>query len=246
MTFAWPIADPVITRGFYYPSSIYIGGMHAALDIVPCNRPAVGEPAKAIADWKAVGVGWDFYSGFFTALDLAEGWRCFYRHLYGQSPVVIGQRGKQGDIVGNIGNTGYSLGAHLHFDLWNRVKQDASAFWKNGWWAHNPELYLGLGDDMTPGEYRAIAKEEADKAVARLLNAREQGSLARALGAGTLPDLAHAISGAAVAGAPAAQPSAIVWAVRGAVKAHVLQLPHGGGDLLPDELAQGLKVVWEP
>lgn len=78
-------------------------------------------------------------------------------------------------------------------------------------------LIADMEDDMTPEEYRAIAREAADAAIARLLNKREQGSLARALGAGFLPDLAHAVSGAAVAGAPNAQPSAVMKAIRAAV-----------------------------
>ncbi|KKL85174.1 hypothetical protein LCGC14_1957410, partial [marine sediment metagenome] len=117
MRFTPPIADRVLTRGFDYLSSLYVLGQHAAADYIPEGRLATGEPIKAVADWEAVGIGWDFYSGFFAALDHAGGWRSFYRHLYGQSPIVVGQRGKQGDIVGNIGNTGWSEGAHLHFDL---------------------------------------------------------------------------------------------------------------------------------
>lgn len=145
MRFIWPIDDPVITRNFYYLSSLYVGGQHAALDLIPRGRPATGEPLRAIANGTVVGVGWDFYSGFFVALDLADGYRCFYRHLFGMTPVAVGQRVSQGQIIGNVGNTGWSLGAHLHFDLWNRdkIRDDEAIFYKNNWYALDPVFYLG-------------------------------------------------------------------------------------------------------
>ncbi len=161
MTFIWPIADPVITRDFYYKSSIYVGGQHAALDLIPRGRPATGEPIRAVADGTVAGAGWDFYSGFLVAVDHAAGWRSTYRHLYGQTPVSVGQRISQGQIIGNVGNTGYSLGAHLHFDLWNRnkVRDDAAIFYKNGWYAVDPELYLGQEDSMDQAEFNRMFAE---------------------------------------------------------------------------------------
>jgi len=143
MRFIWPVAG-AISRDFYYKSSIYIGGQHAAVDI-----PAVtGTPIKDAADGKVKGVGWDIYSGFFVAIDHADNWTTRYRHLYGQSPVAVGQRVTQGQVIGNVGSTGWSTGPHLHFDLWHRQKLDAKAFYKNGLWAHDPELYLGKEDGM--------------------------------------------------------------------------------------------------
>lgn len=149
--FLWPVPGPV-TRGFDYLSNIYVGGQHAAIDIAAPS----GTPIRAIADGIVAGIGWDFYSGFFVALRHAGGWRSFYRHLYGQTPVVVSQGVAQSQIIGNVGNTGYSLGPHLHFDLWNIDKQDSTAFGKHGIWAHDPELYLGQEDDMTDEEYKML------------------------------------------------------------------------------------------
>lgn len=155
MLFIWPLDDHIITRDFYYLSSIYVLGQHAATDYIRRLVATSGAPIKSIADGTVVGVGWDMYSGFFVAIAHAGGWRSFYRHMFGMAAVVVGQRVSQGQIIGHVGNTGYSLGAHLHFDLWNRQKQDSTAFFKNDWWAHDPELYLGQEDDdmgMTPAE----------------------------------------------------------------------------------------------
>lgn len=144
--FLWPVLGPV-TRGFDYLSSIYVGGQHAAIDIAAPS----GTPIRAVADGMVIGVGWDFYSGFFVAVE-HSGWRSTYRHLHGQTPVVVGQTVVQSQIIGNVGSTGYSLGPHLHFDLWAATKHDPTAFAKHGLWAHDPELYLeedGTMDDQT-------------------------------------------------------------------------------------------------
>ena len=142
MNFIWPITGP-ISRDFYYLSSIYINGQHQAIDI-----PApTGTPIKVVAAGEVRGVGWDIYSGFFVAVDHADNWTTRYRHLYGQSPVTRGQQVSQGQVIGTVGSTGWSTGPHLHFDLWNLIKQSPEAMYKAGWWAHDPELYLGQEEE---------------------------------------------------------------------------------------------------
>lgn len=145
MKFIWPLDDPVITRNFYYKSSLYISGQHAALDLIPRIGTAAGTPIKVVASGVGVGSGWDFYSGYFFAADHEGGFRTFYRHLWGPSPIAVGQRVTQGQVIGNMGNTGWSLGNHLHFDLWNRnkIRDDNAIFYKNGWYALDPVFYLG-------------------------------------------------------------------------------------------------------
>ena len=152
--FIVPVPGPV-TRGFHYKSNIYVGGQHAAIDIAAPS----GTPIRAVAAGFVRGVGWDQLSGFFVAITHDSGWRSTYRHLYGQSPVVVGQSVTQGQIIGNVGNTGYSLGPHLHFDLWCPMKHDSTAFAKHGLWAHDPVLYLGQEDDdmaLTAEQWKLI------------------------------------------------------------------------------------------
>ncbi|KKL50358.1 hypothetical protein LCGC14_2306270, partial [marine sediment metagenome] len=102
-------------------------------------------------------------------------WRSFYRHLYGQTPVAVNQYVPQGQIIGNVGNTGASLGDHLHFDLWNREKHDPTAFYKNAWWAHDPVLYLEEEekDEMTDEQMNKLLSEmrELHKKTAEALQA---------------------------------------------------------------------------
>ncbi len=150
MQFIWPLDDYIITRDFYYLASLYVGGQHAAIDLIRRTGATRAAPIRAVADGTVVGVGWDYYSGFFVGIDHAGDFRSSYRHLYGQTPVVVGQRVSQGQIVGNVGSTGgVSLGDHLHFDLWNRnkIRDDDAIFYKNGWYAVDPMKYLGQEDD---------------------------------------------------------------------------------------------------
>lgn len=143
MRFTWPLPGP-ISRGFDYKASFYVGGQHAAIDI----PASTGTSIKAVADWEVVGDAWDSLSGYYIVLEHLDGWRSTYRHLWTGSPQAIGRSGSQRQTIGEVGSTGLSTGPHLHFDLWHRQKQDPTAFYKNGWWAHDPELYLGMEDDM--------------------------------------------------------------------------------------------------
>ena len=183
--FIHPLHDHVLTRGFAYLSSLYVGGQHAAADYIRRTGPTRAAPIRAVADGTVAGVGWDFYSGFFVAVDHAGGWRSFYRHLYGQTPVVVGQHVTQGQTIGNVGNTGASLGDHLHFDLWCREKRDPTAFWKNGWWAHDPELYLGAEteeeDEMTDEQMETLSSyhERTLRALQAIINHQKASDPAR-------------------------------------------------------------------
>ena len=146
MQFIWPLDDYIITRDFYYKASLYVGGQHAALDLIRKTGSTQAAPIRAVASGTVAGVGWDMYSGFFVAVDHAGGWRSIYRHLYRQTPVVVGQQVSRGQIIGNVGNTGWSQGDHLHFDLWSMAPIEG-AFEKNGIWAVDPALYLGQEED---------------------------------------------------------------------------------------------------
>ena len=40
-----------------------------------------------------------------------------YAHLNKRSPLSVGTLVKKGDIIGEVGNTGISTGAHLHYTI---------------------------------------------------------------------------------------------------------------------------------
>lgn len=159
----WPLDDHYITRDFYYKASIYIGGQHSALDLVRLQGDTAGRGIRAVADGIVEGDAWDQYSGYYIVLAHAGGWRTMYRHLVTDAPPVIGQHISQGEVIGNVGSTGMSTGPHLHFDLWHRQKHDDTAFSKSGWWAHDPELYLGKEEEdmLTPEDTTFIEAQTA-------------------------------------------------------------------------------------
>lgn len=57
-----------------------------------------------------------------------EEWQTLYAHLDGLG-AAQGTEGKQGDVIGKMGNTGRSSGQHLHFEIhrgaWNAKKSNA-------------------------------------------------------------------------------------------------------------------------
>ncbi|KKL06317.1 hypothetical protein LCGC14_2597210, partial [marine sediment metagenome] len=85
MQFIWPLDDYIITRDFYYKASLYVGGQHAALDLIRKTSPTRDAPIRAIADGTVTMVGSDYYSGNYIAVDHKGGWRSYYRHLLSPS-----------------------------------------------------------------------------------------------------------------------------------------------------------------
>ncbi|MDH5607505.1 MAG: M23 family metallopeptidase, partial [Anaerolineae bacterium] len=69
--------------------------------------------------------GWSNYGyGYLIVIDHGGGWQSAYAHLSGIG-VSCGQGVSQGSHIGQLGNTGNSSGAHLHFELvseiWGKV-----------------------------------------------------------------------------------------------------------------------------
>jgi len=52
-----------------------------------------------------------------VTIEHSEGFRTRYAHLMGQPPVPVGAVVAGGQMIGQLGNTGYSTGAHLHLEL---------------------------------------------------------------------------------------------------------------------------------
>jgi murein DD-endopeptidase MepM/ murein hydrolase activator NlpD len=61
--------------------------------------------------------GWnDWGYGNTVVIDHGNGWQSLYAHLDSMN-VACGSFVYQGDVIGALGNTGRSSGAHLHFEL---------------------------------------------------------------------------------------------------------------------------------
>jgi murein DD-endopeptidase MepM/ murein hydrolase activator NlpD len=106
-SFVWPVNGP-ITSGF----GPRWGRLHAGVDI---SAPE-GTPIRAAASGKVVLLGWTGGYGNYTCIQHGGGISTCYAHQvrYGTS---MGASVSQGQVMGYVGNTGNSFGAHLHFEV---------------------------------------------------------------------------------------------------------------------------------
>jgi murein DD-endopeptidase MepM/ murein hydrolase activator NlpD len=82
-----------------------------------------GDPIKAAMKGTVQHIDNDRNLGNFIILKHDDGYQTLYAHLSAFN-VKVGETVKQGDIIGKIGNTGYSTGPHLHMEAFrngNRI-----------------------------------------------------------------------------------------------------------------------------
>jgi len=106
----WPVNGPITGKfGEARP-----GHMHAGIDIAAAS----GTPIRAAANGKVVlmqGTGASGGYGNYTCVQHTGSLASCYAHQsrFGTS---LGASVKQGQVIGFVGNTGHSFGAHLHFE----------------------------------------------------------------------------------------------------------------------------------
>lgn len=109
------IQNPIITSPFGSrtdPVSGEAGAFHAGVDVgVP-----IGTPLYAIADGTVENVGKASGYGQWIVIRLDDGNKTIYGHISSWS-VKVGDKVKQGQLVGLSGNEGKSTGPHLHFEF---------------------------------------------------------------------------------------------------------------------------------
>ena len=104
--FIWPSAN-------HYLSGYDYTAIHRGIDIAG----NIGEAVWAVDAGVVVYAGWNEYGyGNMIMIDHGNGWQSLYAHL-SSIKVVCGQSVDQGTLIGAIGSTGNSSGAHLHFEL---------------------------------------------------------------------------------------------------------------------------------
>ena len=106
-TFVWPTVDHSVSGFTFDP------GVHPAIDIAGQE----GNSIFATDSGVVVYAGWSDYGyGYMIVIDHGNGWQSAYAHLSAVG-VSCGQSVYQGGLIGAMGNTGNSSGAHLHFEL---------------------------------------------------------------------------------------------------------------------------------
>ncbi|MDR2802930.1 MAG: M23 family metallopeptidase [Treponema sp.] len=86
---------------------------HSAIDIAANT----GTPIKASADGKVTTSAYSSMFGNYVIITHSGGFQSMYAHL-NLANVTVGTQIKQGDKIGEAGNTGRSTGSHLHFAIY--------------------------------------------------------------------------------------------------------------------------------
>lgn len=87
--------------------------MHKGLDIAA----PMGSPIRAPMDGVVQMAGWAGGYGKFVKLSHGQGMATGFGHM-SRIAVASGGRVSKGQIIGYVGSTGMSTGAHLHYELW--------------------------------------------------------------------------------------------------------------------------------
>jgi len=111
--------------------------MHEGIDF----HAPVGTEVFATADGVVKDVRTSETFGKVIVIDHGYGLETFYAHLSGYK-VRIGEKVARGNLIGFVGNTGLSMGPHLHYEvhIFNREVDPVNYFFK----------------DLTPEEYKEI------------------------------------------------------------------------------------------
>ena len=86
--------------------------LHTGVDLAS----ATGTPIYAAGDGIVEHAGWESGYGNFTMIKHVNGYETGYGH---QSKIVVavGDKVRQGQLIGYVGSTGNSTGSHLHFEI---------------------------------------------------------------------------------------------------------------------------------
>ena len=112
--FSSPVGRVRVSSGFGYRTHPFHGGpsFHAGIDL----RVPLGTSVKAAGDGLVADTGILESWGRFAIIDHKGLYRTVYAHL-GEVLVSRGHRVKAGEIIALSGNSGFSTGPHLHFEI---------------------------------------------------------------------------------------------------------------------------------
>jgi murein DD-endopeptidase MepM/ murein hydrolase activator NlpD len=112
-----PVAFKYISSGYTTGTRVVmeigLSGPHRAIDYAA----AIGTPIRAVGDGTVTFAGWSSVGyGYLTSIRHNGTYSTNYAHQ-SKIAVRVGQKVKQGDIIGYVGSTGYSTGPHLHYEM---------------------------------------------------------------------------------------------------------------------------------
>ena len=116
--FIFPVQGSVIKGyGNIVDSLTQIESFHNGIDI----KGNSGDAVKASLDGRVIAVGFNSSYGNYVILEHAGGYRSLYAQLE-KSNVNRNDKVLQGEIIANVGVSGYAREAHLHFSLFKGKK----------------------------------------------------------------------------------------------------------------------------
>jgi murein DD-endopeptidase MepM/ murein hydrolase activator NlpD len=136
-----PYRKPVVgevefTSGFGVRSDPFLGrpAMHTGLDF----RAATGDPIRATANGRVTSAAYAGGYGRMVEIDHGNGLATRYGHM-SEIHVKVGDTIKIGQVIGLVGSTGRSTGAHLHYET--RIDGEAV----------DPQKFLRAGVRLSAG-----------------------------------------------------------------------------------------------
>jgi murein DD-endopeptidase MepM/ murein hydrolase activator NlpD len=122
--FRWPVEKPYITQYFGYTkfaltTNAYKNNMHNGMDLgAPVGTKIYAPLGGTVRMTGNTDLVPGCYSwGKWALIDHPNGLSSLFAHM-SQIAVSPGQKVNTSDIVGYVGNTGYSTGPHLHFTVY--------------------------------------------------------------------------------------------------------------------------------
>ncbi len=110
-TFIWPLPYTKTISSYF---ANRWGSMHGAIDIA--NGSANGKPIIASDGGTVIEAQYHSSWGNYVLIDHGNGFKTRYAHC-SKLEVKAGDKVAQGQYIAKVGNTGYSFGAHLHFEV---------------------------------------------------------------------------------------------------------------------------------
>jgi murein DD-endopeptidase MepM/ murein hydrolase activator NlpD len=111
--FVWPVNGRVSSPfGYRIHPIFHVRKMHTGVDLAA----GMGTPIKAADSGTVVEAGWRGGYGKCVVISHGNGVATLYAH---QSVLLVsvGDTVKRGQVIGKVGSTGFSTGAHLHFEV---------------------------------------------------------------------------------------------------------------------------------
>ena len=94
-----------------------VGKDYTVDDVVSYDNGTVLMSVNGYGNGQGEGVNWRY--GNFIKIQHDDGTVCLYAHLEYTS-VTVNQRVSKGQVIGRMGNSGNSYGAHLHWEYWTK------------------------------------------------------------------------------------------------------------------------------